>query len=73
MCTSCALNREFQTVSFNLFSVSAWTTMIMSCTISTDVRGQPQEVQVNVKKGVETKSYEGVSMRLSLNFHLLIN
>lgn len=47
--------------------------MIMSCTISTDVRGQPQEVQVNVKKGVETKSYEGVSMRLSLNFHLLIN
>lgn len=26
-----------------------------------DVRGQAQEIQVNVKKGVETKSYEGVS------------
>lgn len=26
-----------------------------------DVRGMAQEVSVNVKKGVETKSYEGVS------------
>lgn len=26
-----------------------------------DVRGMPQEVSVTVKKGVETKSYEGVS------------
>lgn len=27
-----------------------------------DVRGMPQEVSVSIKKGVETKSYEGVSI-----------
>lgn len=37
-----------------------------------DVRGQAQEVQVNVKKGVETKSYEGVSNKNFLTYQSLI-
>jgi p24 family protein delta-1 len=37
-----------------------------------DVRGMPQEVTVSIKKGVETKSYEGVSRHRGskpANFH----
>ena len=38
-----------------------------------DVRAMPQEVSVTVKKGVETKSYEGVSCPSSSLFFNLMN
>lgn len=46
------------------FSLQAKLSKIIFFLFFSDVRGMPQEVSVTVKKGVETKSYEGVSVKL---------
>lgn len=60
MSTSYASFQRFQEVSCAGF-LEKWTNSNFPFVL--DVRGMAQEVSVNVKKGVETKSYEGVSWR----------
>lgn len=59
MSTSSASSQKFNRVSF----YECWRDFLMSDHFILDIRAIPQEVSVTVKKGVETKSYEGVSTK----------
>ena len=66
---SFALSRRYRHVSFLLteFIISNFGITINFKFSLKDQRGIPQEVTIVVKKGVETKSYEGESKKLKLS------
>lgn len=62
--TSCASSQRCHKVRSKNFRCKQNFLKLIFFLFFPDVRGMPQEVSVTVKKGVETKSYEGVSVKL---------